>query len=109
MDNPKFLFLGSLPKDPAEWGYGQGDRPTVDPDRWAEERQYLRNDAAEALGAFRKRREETIAFFHRLTPEQWKRGFVHDTLGSVPLNDWTALVAGHDDLHLNQLVQALGG
>ena len=33
------------------------------PDRWAEDRQYLRNDAAEALGAFRRRREETLAHF----------------------------------------------
>ncbi|OLC53138.1 MAG: hypothetical protein AUH77_10805 [Candidatus Rokubacteria bacterium 13_1_40CM_4_69_39] len=28
------------------------------PDRWAEERQYLRNDVAAALAAFRKRRED---------------------------------------------------
>jgi len=28
------------------------------PDRWAEERQYLRNDVASALAAFRKRRED---------------------------------------------------
>jgi uncharacterized damage-inducible protein DinB len=29
------------------------------PDRWAEERQYLRNDVHTALAAFRKRREES--------------------------------------------------
>ena len=42
--------------------------PPVDPDRWAEERQYLRNDAAEALAAFRKRRAESLAFLRGLTP-----------------------------------------
>ena len=30
----------------------------IDPDRWADERQYLRADAAAALRAFRRRREE---------------------------------------------------
>jgi hypothetical protein len=37
-------------------------------DRMAEERQYLRNDAAEAIGAFRRRREENVEFFRKLTP-----------------------------------------
>jgi len=40
IDDPKLSF------DPAT------------PDRWAEERQYLRNDVAAALAAFRKRRED---------------------------------------------------
>ncbi len=35
----------------------------VNPDRWAEKRQYLRNDVTEALAAFRRRREETLGFF----------------------------------------------
>ena len=38
----------------------------ADADRVAEERQYLRNDAGEALGAFRKRREETLATLRSL-------------------------------------------
>ena len=109
MDDPKFLVLGQMPKDPAKWGYSEGDRPTVDPERWAEERQYLRNDTTEALDAFRKRREETLAFFRKLTPEQRRRASTHVTLGSVALGDWTALIAGHDDTHLNQLKQALEG
>ena len=34
----------------------------ADVDRWAEERQYLRNNIEEALSAFRKRRGETLKF-----------------------------------------------
>jgi len=44
----------------------------VDPsaaDRVAEDRQYLRNDAGQALGAFRKRREESLALLRTLTPD----------------------------------------
>ena len=37
-------------------------------DRMAEERQYLRNDAVEAIGAFRRRREENIDYLRKLTP-----------------------------------------
>src|SRR5262245_13525039 len=41
------------------------DPPLVGPsaDRMAEERQYLKNDTAEAVAAFTQRRKETIAFF----------------------------------------------
>src|SRR5262249_2304515 len=57
MDEPKFL--------------------PVEPDRWAEERQYLRNDATEALAAFRTRRDESLKFLRALRPEQWERGGIH--------------------------------
>ena len=37
-----------------------------DADRWAEERQYLRNDTFQALSAFRARRNDTIEFLKTL-------------------------------------------
>ena len=43
--------------------------PPSEPDRLAVERQYLRNDALEALSSFRKRREETLKFLRGLKPE----------------------------------------
>ena len=42
MDEPKFLVLGEMPHDRAEWGIVEGDAMPLDPDRWAEERQYPR-------------------------------------------------------------------
>src|SRR4029453_15025730 len=59
MDNPKLSF-----------------DPTT-PDRWAEERQYLRNDADRALAAFRQRRDEALALLRTLRPAQWKGGGAH--------------------------------
>src|SRR2546428_12757597 len=38
----------------------------TNPDRWAEERQYLTSDAAGALAAFTRRREETLEFLQQL-------------------------------------------
>jgi hypothetical protein len=81
----------------------------INPDRWAEERQYLRNDAGDALTAFRKRRAETLAFLTKLTPEQWQRGGVHATRGRIMVGDFVTLMAWHDDNHLDQLKRALEG
>ena len=89
MDDPKFL--------------------PVEPDRWAVERQYQRNDVQEALAALRTRREETLRFLRGLKPEQWERGGIHATRGRMTLKDFVELMAWHDDNHLDQLKRALDG
>jgi len=89
MDDPKFL--------------------PVEPDRWAVERQYQRNDVQEALAAFKTRREETLRFFRGLKPVQWERGGIHATRGRMTLKDFVELMAWHDDNHLDQLKRALDG
>ncbi len=89
MDEPKFLG--------------------IDPDRWAEDRQYARNDAAQALAAFRRRREENIAFVGKLSATELRRGGVHATRGRVTIDGFVAMMAWHDDNHLDQLRRALEG
>ena len=108
MDEPKVLVVGAKPPNPGEWGL-VGDELPVDPNRWAEERQYSRCDPTAALAAFRNRRAESLAFLGRLTSEQWARGSQHPILGRMTFGDWTALMAGHDDNHLDQLTRALAG
>jgi DinB superfamily len=80
-----------------------------EPDRWAEDRQYLRNDTAEALAAFRKRREETLAFLRKLGAGDWERGGTHPVRGRVTIDQFLTLMAWHDDNHLDQLRRALEG
>lgn len=109
LDEPTFLVLGEMPPDQAAWGIVEGDALPLDPDRWAEERQYLRNDTGLALAALRRRREETLAVLGRLAREQWQRGSVHVTLGRMTFADWAALISAHDDKHLAQLRRALDG
>jgi len=89
MDDPKFL--------------------PVEPDRWAVDRQYQRNDVQEALAAFKTRREETLRFLRGLKPEQWERGGIHATRGRMTLKDFVELMAWHDDNHLDQHKGALDG
>ncbi len=81
----------------------------VDPDRWAEERQYLRQDAEAALGAFRTRRQESLAFLRGLKPKDWARSGIHAARGRMTIKDFVALMAWHDDNHLDQLRRALQG
>jgi len=88
------------------------DEPTflpVEPDRWAADRQYLRNDGAEALETFRTRRDESLKFLLGLPPDQWERGGIHATRGRMTIKDFVALMAWHDDNHLDQLKRALKG
>jgi DinB superfamily len=80
-----------------------------EPDRWAEDRQYLRNDTGEALAAFRRRRAESLAFLRHLRPPDWDRGGVHPARGRLTMREFAGLMAGHDDNHLDQLRRALDG
>jgi uncharacterized damage-inducible protein DinB len=78
-------------------------------ERWVEDRQYRRNDTAEALETFRRRRAESLAFLRHLTAAQWERRGVHPTRGTLTLAEFAALMAAHDDDHLDQLKRALNG
>ena len=83
--------------------------PPVEPDRWASDRQYQRNDAREAIAAFRIRRDESLKFLRGLRPEQMTRGGLHATRGRMTIADFVGLMAWHDDNHLDQLKRALAG
>jgi hypothetical protein len=78
-------------------------------DRFAEDRQYLRHDAAQALASFRRRREESLALLRTLTPEQLQRGCLHPSRGRITIDGIVTMLAWHDDNHLDQLRRALDG
>jgi hypothetical protein len=106
-DDPHVFVAGAPPPNPGAWGIG-GEVPfPMSPERWSEERQYLRNDTGQALAAFRRRRREVLAFLHALTPDQWRRGAIHPEHGRVTFEAWLAGVAAHDDNHLAQIATAL--
>jgi hypothetical protein len=108
-DEPTFLTLGDMPPNPQRWGIGGRIGMPLDPARLAEERQYLRNDTFVALSTLRGRREESLIFLRGLTPAQWQRGSIHLIDGRMTFEDWIALIAEHDDEHLDQLTRALNG
>ena len=109
LDEPRILVLGASAKDLAPWRIGGPIGHPLDPARWAEERQYLRNDTGEALAAFLRRRSEVLALLQSLSPVEWERGGIHLSQGRLTLADWVARLAAHDDNHLDQLRRALEG
>jgi DinB superfamily len=83
---------------------------STNPDRWADERQYLTNDAVLALAAFTRRRRETLDFLAGLGSNDWRRAGVHgDSRGRRTIDDFLSVMAWHDDNHLDQLRRALAG
>jgi hypothetical protein len=101
MFNARFELIVAMDTDPKLVG------PSAD--RMAEERQYLRNDAVEAIGAFRRRREENIDYLRKLAPAQWDKGGTHPVRGRMTIDTFLTLMAWHDDNHLDQLKRALDG
>jgi DinB family protein len=82
----------------------------TNPDRWADERQYLTNDTVVALAAFTRRRRETLDFLRLLAPEAWARAGLHtDSRGRRTIDEFLSVMAWHDDNHLDQLRRALLG
>ena len=79
------------------------------PDRWAEERQYLRSDAGHGIAAFRTRRTDSLEFLRVLTPAQWRRAGIHPVRGPMTIDTFLTVMAWHDDNHLDQLQRALAG
>lgn len=108
-DEPTFLTLGDMPPHPERWGIGGRIGMPLDPARLAEDRQYRRHDTALALSALNRRREESLIFLRGLTAAQWRRGSIHLLDGRMTFDDWLALIAEHDDEHLDQLTRALAG
>ncbi len=109
LDEPHILVLGASPEQLAAWRIGGPIGHPLDPARWAEERQYLRNDTREALAAFRRRRAEVLTLLRSLSRGEWERGGVHLGRGRLTLADWVASLAAHDDNHIDQLRRALEG
>lgn len=109
LDEPRILVFGASANDLAPWRIGGSIGHPLDPERWAAERQYLRNDTREALAAFRRRRVEVLALLRSLSQTEWQRGGVHLSRGRLTLADWVARLAGHDDNHVGQLRRALEG
>jgi uncharacterized damage-inducible protein DinB len=88
------------------------DEPSLvllEPDRWAEERQYLRQAAAVALAAFRRRRAEMLGAVEPLGAEQLERAGHHPILGRITIAKILRATAAHDKAHLEQLTRALRG
>lgn len=95
------------PDDREGWGLLEDGARLLDPDRWAQDRQYLRNDIHEAAAAFTRWRRQSDQLLSLLDDAQWRRTSIHPRLGRITLHDWTAIIAWHDGNHVSQLELAV--
>ncbi len=108
-EEPTIFVLGAPADTLKGWGIGGAVSHPLDPDRWAEDRQYARNDPGAALAAFGRRRGEVLTLLEGLAPDQWQRAGIHPARGRLTLGHWVASLAAHDDNHLDQLRRAIDG
>ena len=74
-----------------------------DTDPWAEERQYIRQDGAQALRQFIQTRLKLLDLVESLTPEDWQRPARHAIFGRTDLAELVNFITGHDRLHIQQV------
>lgn len=70
-------------------------------DRWAEERQYAKQDGRQALIEFTAARKESLALLEGLQDE-WTRKARHAIFGPTTLQELAGFAAGHDRVHVQQ-------
>ena len=109
LDEPRIFVFGASLSDLAPWRITDRSDHPLDPDRWAQDRQYHRQDPHEALAAFTRRRGIVVALLRSLDPADWERGGIHLSRGRLTLRDWVASLVAHDENHLAQLRRALDG
>ena len=109
LDEPTILVVGASPADLAPWRIADRASHPLNQERWAEDRQYRRQDPLAALAAFGRRRDETVALLRGLSASDWERAGIHPSRGRLTLGDWVASLTGHDDNHMAQLARALEG
>ena len=78
-----------------------------DQDAWAQAGQYAKRDARKSLEEFRELREMNLAFYKRLTPEQWNHHGMHSERGEESIGRLAEMMAGHDINHLEQIAKIL--
>ena len=76
---------------------------TFDPDRWAAERQYRRQDPHLALERFLSARRATLAALRTLAPPEWERGGRHSLRGFMTIRRIVHGWAKHDTEHIAQI------
>jgi FMN phosphatase YigB (HAD superfamily) len=81
--------------------------PGQDTDPWAVERQYQQQDCLEAKIDFLQARMELLAMLESMAEADWERSVRHAIFGPTRLAELVNIIAGHDRLHVRQVLQAL--
>ena len=81
--------------------------PGKDTDPWAGERAYIQQDGLQALQAFTHARQKMLFILETLPPEGWHLPARHAIFGPTNLQELVTIIAGHDRLHVQQVIKCL--
>lgn len=81
--------------------------PGEDTDKWAEVRSYILQDGLIALSRFSTARRMTCELLGKLSPEDWLLPARHAIFGPTHLNEIASIIAGHDRLHIQQILKVI--
>jgi len=79
----------------------------VDTDPWVAERDYQRQDPAQALARFTRDRKDLLARLDALPGDAWRRPARHALLGPTTLAEIVALMTEHERIHMAALRRAV--
>jgi len=88
--------LMTLQQPDADW-------PPIDPEGWANSREYQSQNLSEQLERFVQRRRESIDLLRAIDSPDWSRTHTHPKLGDFSAGQMLACWCAHDALHLRQL------
>jgi uncharacterized damage-inducible protein DinB len=74
---------------------------SYDPDTRADEKHYATRDIHHELDVFDNRRRDLIGFLKELTPDDWRKKFLHPDLGEVSIEQYTNIILAHDLSHIS--------
>lgn len=81
--------------------------PGIDPEGWAQERDYNSLDFQTQLDRFVAERKKSVAMLKNLDAADWNRTYEHPKLGEFRAGDIFAAWTAHDWLHLRQISKRL--
>jgi hypothetical protein len=78
--------------------------PHIDPQGWVTQRQYNQRTLVQSLAVFIKARQASLDWLKRLTTPNWEAVYA-SPFGPIKAGDMLVSWAGHDLLHIRQLVE----
>lgn len=77
----------------------------INPEGWAEERNYKEQDYDEMLFKFLKQRKVSVEYLRSLKNAPWKNAYKHSSLGEMSAELFLANWLAHDHLHIRQIMK----
>ncbi len=85
----------------------EADWPPIDPQGWAESRDYQSQDLDTQLNRWISQRAKSLQLLHDLEEPDWSRTKVHPQFGPMTAIGLLAAWCAHDALHLRQLAKRM--